>query len=127
MASTNDRPKNRSPFTMSDALTDNLALIEWCEQSRRVLHAGALELGISASELEAKLRRVSGGVLIAGMSARYRAHQVSKPIQQAAEALVVASRYIITANNRFQAAYSPELEAAGYKASGNGGFKFKAR
>lgn len=103
----------RSFFASADALTDNHALLEWCETSRRILHAGALELGICASELEARLRGVSRGP-VGGLSGRARARQVARPIQQASEALVIASRYVITANNRFQAVYMPELEQVGY-------------
>lgn len=131
MAASNNgnRPKSgRSFFAMSDGLTDNIALIEWVEQSRRVLHAGALELGITASELEAKLRRASRGLVVGGLSARYRAHMVTKPVQQASEALVIASQYIVTAGNRFEAAFGYELEQAGYKGrSRNGEFKFKGQ
>lgn len=130
MAATNgNRPKSgRNVFTLSDGLTDNIALIEWVEQSRRVLHAGALELGITASELEAKLRRASRGLVVGGLSARYRAHMVTKPVQQASEALVIASQYIVTAGNRFEAAFGYELEQAGYKGRGHGAdFKFKGQ
>jgi hypothetical protein len=115
---------NRGFLTPGGPLTDNIAFIEWAENSRRILHSGALELGICAAELDAKLRKVSRGLVIGGLSSGYRAQRVSKPVGQAAEALVVASRYIITASNRFQAVYLPELEAAGYKpAAGNFSFK----
>ena len=89
------------------------------------MHTGALELGIVSAEVDAQLRKVSRGVLVAGVSARYRAHMVSKPIGQAGEALVVASRYIITARNRFEAVYAPELEAAGYRPAASS-FGFRA-
>lgn len=118
---------NRGFLTPGGPLTDNVSFFEWCENSRRLLHSGALELGICASEIEARLRRVSGGLMVAGMSSRYRARQVTRPVAQAGEALVVASRYIITASNRFEAVYMPELEAAGYKTSGGSTpFSFKA-
>ncbi|MBB4958972.1 hypothetical protein [Micromonospora polyrhachis] len=120
------QPASKSFFVGADALTDNLALIEWCENSRRILHAGALELGICASELDAKLRTVSGGLSVGGLSGRRRANQVSRPIGQASEALVVASQYIITASNRFVAAFDPELSAAGYRGARKPDFKFKA-
>jgi hypothetical protein len=109
--------KPRSGFLGAEdgALQDNVAFLEWCERARFVLHAGALELGIFASEADARFRKVSRGLVIANMSSTYRARQVSKPIAQAAEALVVASRYVITASNRYQAVYLPELEAAGWK------------
>ena len=68
-----------------------------------------------ASEADARFRRVSRGLVVANMSSVYRARQVSKPIAQAAEALAMASRYVITAANRYQAVYLPELEAAGWK------------
>ncbi|GAA2566465.1 hypothetical protein GCM10010435_44630 [Winogradskya consettensis] len=108
-------------------MTDNIAFIDWCEQSRRVLHTGALELGICAAEVDARLRKVSRGLVVGGLTSGYRAGRVAKPIGQAAEALVVASRYIITASNRFEAVYMPELQAAGYQAAGTPGFAFKAR
>lgn len=116
----------RTFFSGADALTDNHALVEWCENTRRILHAAALELGITASELDARLRRVSGTVVVGGLSARARARQVAKPIQQASESLVIASQYIITANNKFLAAFLPELEQAGYAGSRKPDFKFKA-
>lgn len=115
----------RTFFSGADALTDNHALVEWCENTRRILHAAALELGITASELDARLRRVSGSVVVGGLSARARARQVARPIQQASEALVVASQYIITANNRFLSAFLPELEQAGYRHA-KPEFKFRA-
>lgn len=125
--SSSDRPQTgRTGFAMADGITDNIELIEWVERSRRLLHAGALELGITASELEAKLRRASRGLVVAGMSARYRAHQVAKPVQQASESLVIASQYIITAGNRFEAAFGFELEQVGAKGRRAGGeFRFK--
>lgn len=116
----------RGFLTPGGPIQDNVALIEWCEQSRRMLHAGALELGICAAEVDATLRKVSKGLMVGGLSSTYRAHRVSKPIAQAAESLVVASRYIITASNRFQAVYMPELEAAGYRPAASS-FSFKAR
>lgn len=115
--STSGSSPARGFLTPGGPITDNVALIEWCEQSRRILHSGSLELGICAAEVDAKLRKVSKGILVAGMTSSYRAGRVSKPISQAAEALVVASRYIITASNRFEAAYMPELQAAGYQNS----------
>ena len=117
------RQQGRSFFAGADALTDNVALLEWCENSRRILHAGALELGICASELDARLRAIRTGPM-GGMSGRARARQVAKPIQQASEALVIASRYVVTASTRFQAVYLPELEAAGHRPRRND-FKFK--
>jgi hypothetical protein len=120
------QPHQRSIFTGADSLTDNVALIEWTESTRRILHAAALELGITASELEARLRRVGGGLAVGGLTSRARARQVARPIQQASEALVVASQYVITANNRFQAAFMPELEQAGFQAR-KPDFKFRAR
>ncbi|GIF16531.1 hypothetical protein [Actinoplanes teichomyceticus] len=115
-------PGPRSGFLGVDqgALQDNVTFLEWCEGARRVLHTGALELGIFASEADARFRKVSRGLVIANMSSVYRAHQVSKPIAQAAEALVAASRYIITASNRYQAVYLPELEAAGWRGNTSG-------
>jgi hypothetical protein len=117
---------NRGFLTPGGPITDNVAFIEWAENSRRLLHSGALELGICAAELDAKLRKVSRGLVVGGMTSGYRAGRVAKPVGQAAEALVVASRYIITASNRFQAVYMPELEAAGYRPRA-GGFEFKGQ
>jgi len=105
----------RGIFSGADALTDNVALAEWFESSRRTLHAASLELGITASELDARLRAISGGVIIGGLTGRARARQVTKPIGHAAEALVTASQYIVTASARFEAAYMPELEAVGHR------------
>ncbi|WFE62884.1 MULTISPECIES: hypothetical protein [Micromonospora] len=126
MSNTNP-PQGRTLFSGADSLTDNHALIEWCESTRRILHAAALELGITASELDARLRRVGGGaVVVGGLTARARARQVAKPIQQASEALVIASQYVITANNRFVTAYMPELEQVGYRGTRRPDFKFTA-
>lgn len=116
----------RSFFAGADSLTDNYALLEWCETSRRLLHAGALELGICASELEARLKSVKTSGVTGGMSARARARQVARPIQQGSEALVIASQYIITASNRFMAAYMPELEQVGFQGARKPEFRFKA-
>lgn len=105
----------RGIFTGADALTDNVALAEWFESTRRVLHAASLELGITASELDARLRAVSRGLPVGGLTGRARARQVTKPIANAAESLVVASQYIVTAAGRFEAVYMPELETVGHK------------
>lgn len=120
-----DSQPTRNFFSNADALVDNISLLEWCEKSRQILHAGALELGICASELDARLRNVSGGGVIGGMSGRARARQVAKPIQQASESLVIASRYVVTAATRFQAVYLPELESVGHKPRRDQ-FRFKA-
>lgn len=117
--------EGRGFLTPQAPIQSNIELIEWFEQGRRVLHMGALELGIVSAEIDAQLRKVSRGVLVAGVLARYRAHMVSKPIAQAGEALIVASRYIITARNKFEAVYMPELEAAGYRPPASA-FTFKA-
>jgi hypothetical protein len=116
----------RGFLTPGGPIADNVALIEWCEQSRKMLHTGALELGICAAEVDAKLRKVSKGLVVGGLTAGYRAGRVATPIGKASEALVVASRWIITASNRFEAVYMPELEAAGYRANRNPSFAFKA-
>lgn len=115
------RPRPGFLGTDPGALQDNVTYLEWCEQARKILHVGALELGIFAAEADARFRKVSRGLIIANMSSVYRAHQVSKPIAQAAEALVTASRYVITSSNRYQAVYLPELEAAGWKGHTTGG------
>lgn len=115
----------RGFLTPGGPITDNIAFLEWCEQSRKILHGGALELGICAAEVDARLRKVSRGLMVGGMTSGYRSGRVAKPIASAAEALVVASRYIITASNRFEAGYAPELEAAGFHGRGNPGFTFR--
>lgn len=121
----NGEGKARGFLTPATPLNDNHAFIEWLEQSRKVLHMGALELGICAAETDARLRKVSRGLVVGGLTAGYRARRVSQPISDAAEALVNASRYLITANNRFVAVYMPELEAVGYQPR-PGDFTFKA-
>jgi len=123
---TDGAKSRRSPFVMADGISDNLSFMEFVEEGRRVLHAGALELGITASELQAKLRRANRGITVGGMTARYRAAYVTRPIGQAAEALVIASKYIITSGNRFEAVYGYELEHAGAKRRESRGFEFKA-
>lgn len=115
--------EHRSIFSGADALTDNVALAEWFNSARRTLHAAALELGVTASELDARLRAVSRGLTVGGMTGRARARQVTRPITHASEALVVASQYIVTASARFEAVYLPELEAVGHKPKRNE-FKF---
>lgn len=115
-------------FDGSDALTDNTSLFEWLDATRRVLHTGSLELSTTAAELEARLRAVSHGVDIGGLSARARARKVCRPIGDAGEALVVASKYIIHASAQFEAVYLPELEACGYIPKRNGfGFRGTAK
>lgn len=114
----------RGLFTGADALTDNVVLVEWFNTSRRILHAASLELGVTASELDARLRALSKGIVIGGLTGWARARQVTKPIQHAAEALVVASQYMVTANTRFEAVYMPELESVGHKPRRNE-FRFK--
>ncbi|MEU1756982.1 hypothetical protein ABZ436_30610 [Micromonospora matsumotoense] len=116
-------PQERGIFTGADALTDNVALVEWFNSTRRILHAAALELGVTASELDARLRVVGGGIMVGGLTGRARARQVARPITHASEALVTASQYIVTASTRFEAVYLPELEAVGYKPRRDG-FRF---
>ncbi len=113
-------------MTPGGPIKDNIDFINWCEESRKVTHAGALELGICAAEIDARLRKVSRGLVVTGMSARYRASKVSQPIANASEALIACSRYLITASNRFEAVFMPELEQAGYKGRSRPGFEFKA-
>lgn len=124
------QPGPRPSFLNTDpgALEDNVTYLEWCENARKALHIGALELGIFAAEADSRFRRVSRGLVIANMSSVYRARQVSSPVANAAEALVIASQYIITSANRYQAVYLPELEAAGWKGPQGGaqhGFRAK--
>lgn len=121
---TNGSGKARGFLTPGGPIKDNHLFIEWLEQSRFILHTGALELGIVAAEMDARLRKVHRGLVVGGLTASYRAGRVSKPVSDAAEALVAASRYLITADNRFKAVYMPELEAVGYQPSASG-FVFK--
>lgn len=119
--------QDRRSFLTPDApLTDNIALLEWFEQSRRALHLGSLILGGISAELDAKLRKVNPTFVVAGLTSVHRARQVSRPTGKAAEALNSATKYIITASNRFEAGFMPELEAAGYKPTSQP-FKFRAR
>lgn len=103
----------QSFFGGADALTDNESLFAFLEHSRKLLHAEGLEMAILAAELEARLSRYRPMDLVGGLNARARAKQVAKPLAQAGEALIVASRYVITSGNRFSAVYMPELEQVG--------------
>lgn len=106
---------------------DNVQLREWLEGRRRILHMQSVELAVSASEIEAWLRRVSGGKTIGGMSARKRARLVANAIRLSAMALTIAAKYLASAYGRFLAAYQPELEAAGaLRRKNQQAFTFKA-
>lgn len=111
-------------ITPGDPLDSAEALVTYLERIRKVLHVGAMELGVTTAELEATLRSVSPTISVAGMTAGARARQVCKPMTGAAEALVTASKFVITANNRFMSAYLPELEASGFVAPKREKFNF---
>jgi hypothetical protein len=105
---------------------DNVQLREWIEVRRRALHMASVELAVSASEIEAWLRRVSNGRTIGGMSARKRARLVANAIRLSAMALTIAAKYLSSAYARFVAAYQPELEAASAAKRRQQAFIFKA-
>lgn len=126
MTSPNVRPRRRNVFGAPEEIRSNVELLEYCETVRRLVHQGAVELGVSAAEVEARLRNVSGGVIIGGLTSRHRARQVAKPIELAGQSLTIASQYMVTAANRFQAAYMPELEAVGAASRNRRDFEFRA-
>lgn len=105
---------------------DNVQLREWIEVRRKALHIASVELAVSASEIEAWLRRVSNGRTVGGMSARKRARLVANAIRLSAMALTIAAKYLASSYSRFLAAYQPELEAAGAAKRRTQTFVFKA-
>lgn len=107
---------SRAGFVSMDpgALKDNITFLEWCEDTRNILHVSGIALGAFSSAADATFRKVSRGLVIASMTSSYRARQVANPIAKAAEALISAERYIITSANRYEAVFTPELEAAGW-------------
>lgn len=114
-------------FPGSDDLTDNLALLQFCETTRRLIYAGAMELGASAAEVEARLRTLTGhvgGNNLGQMTGRHRALVVAKPMHEAHEHLVDASRCMVRTAAKFQELFAPELDAVG---AGQGRPKFEFR
>lgn len=107
-------PETRT-FMGGEPPMDNVELRNWFDVRRKALHIASVELAVSSAAIEARLRTVSGGRTVGGLSARKRARMVAGPIRLAAMALVIASKYMITAYGRFEAAYAPELEAAAYR------------
>lgn len=106
-------------------LKDNILILEWLEKARLTARDGHLIIGACSAELDARLRTVHRGLVIGGMTAGYRARRVSSPVSNAAEALLTVQKYLVTAANRFEAVYMPELEAVGYAPKVNSGFVFK--
>lgn len=125
-ANGNGRAGRRNVFGAPEDIRDNVGLLEYFELVRRMVHAGAVELGVTAAEVEARLRNVSPESVVGGLGSRRRAKQVSRPVELAAESLTVASQYMVTAANRFNAVYMPELEAAGAAQRRRRDFTFKA-
>ncbi|WP_239167898.1 hypothetical protein [Catellatospora coxensis] len=114
-------------FMSGEPPMDNVELQQWFELRRKVLHQASIELAMAAAALEARLRTVSGGRTVGGLSARKRARMVAGPIRMAAVALGIAAKYMITAYGRFIAAYMVELEAAGaIKRQTRSAFLFRA-
>lgn len=127
MTSANIKPSRRNNvFGAPEEIRDNVTLLEYCETVRRLMHRGAVELGVTAAEIDARLRNVSPDAVVGGLSGRRRAKQVARPIDLASESLTVACQYMVTAANRFQAAYMPELEAAGAVRKRQNDFRFRA-
>jgi hypothetical protein len=124
-ANGNGQARGNGFLTPGGPIKDNHIFLQWLEQSRFILHTGGLELGIVAAEMDARLRKVHKGIIVGGLTSGYRARRVSKPISDAAEALIVASQYLITASNRFEAVYTPELEEVGYQNKTVPTFTFK--
>lgn len=112
-------------FMSGEPPMDNVELQQWFEVRRKALHQASIELGVSAAVLEARLRTVSGGKTVGGLSARKRARMVAGPIRLAAVALTIAAKYMVTAYGRFLAAYMVELEAAGAVKRRQSQFEFR--
>lgn len=114
-------------FMSGEPPMDNVELQQWFEVRRRALHQASIELAMASAALEARLRTVSGGKTVGGLTARKRARMVAAPIRLAAVALGIAAKYMITAYGRFLAAYMVELEAAGaFRRRARPGFEFRA-
>jgi hypothetical protein len=96
------------------------ALMEWMEQARHFLYVGGLILGADAAAVNAKLSKARGMPVVGGMTQRYRANKVSKPIGHAAEALISGVQYLQYAGDQLEAAYQPELAAIGFQPTPSG-------
>lgn len=90
--------------------TDSRALRIYLNNARRVLHRAAMELHISASELEAALRTVPGE---SRSVQRRRARRVSRHLKHAAECLVAASSATVRTWGTFQAEYNVKAQIRG--------------
>lgn len=119
-------PRAETLFLPPDNLDDNIKYMEWLNQCIRVLQTGAVCIHVGAASANAALRKVNRHLLIGGLTSTYRANMATKPVDNAAEACVVGVKYLYTAKTKFEAAFMPELEAAGYRPAG-GEMKFKAR
>lgn len=117
MSQSNPSGRTGDLFTLVEgALEGSSSYMAFIEQARKILFAQATTLGVLAGEAEARFLTVNSGLLLPpGISARVRAKMIAKPLEGASDALTVASKYILTSGNRFQAGFAAELEAAGSK------------
>lgn len=90
-------------ITPDPDFTNSRDLKVYLNTARRVLHRAAMELHISASELEAALRTVPGE---SRSVQRRRARRVSRHLKHAAECLVEASAATVRTWGTFRAEFN---------------------
>lgn len=94
--------------------TNSRDLRVYLNEVRRVLHRAAMELHVSASELEAALRTVPGDTRSVQ---RRRARRVSRHLKHSAECLVAASTAAVRTWGTFQAEFNVRQEVRGPRAA----------
>lgn len=91
--------------------TDSRQLRLYVDQTRRILHAAAMHLHMSAEELRAGLSTIPAppGTMMPRSVQRRRARRVSRHMAHAAECLVDGSAAMVRTWGAFRAEYAPEL------------------
>jgi hypothetical protein len=90
--------------------TDSRAVRIFCARVRQILHRGAMELHIAASELEAALETVpavSSGITSARSVQRRRARRVARHLKYSAECMVAGSQGAIRTWGSYKAEFLP--------------------
>ncbi|GIG67309.1 plasmid transfer protein TraA [Phytomonospora endophytica] len=102
-------------MNLDDEFESAAAVREYCDKVRAVTHRMGVELSIASEELNAALREIPGNVLAFGLDTRYRAKQVSKHLEHAADAQKECAAAAVRTYAAFRRHFRGELELANGK------------
>lgn len=100
-----------NPFPDDDFASAS-AVRTYCNNVRNATHRMAVELSLAADELKAALVEVPGNNLMFGVDSKYRARQVSKHLEHAAESMAAVAAGAVRTYAAFKRHYAPELAIA---------------